>query len=133
LRSLSVRAEKKQTAQEAADSVFLLLADLEESIYHRALALLAWRKRWRPKHVGWADVRDQALHLLYAALVLVPYVIHASWWTAGISGFVLGTIREVWQFYNWDLRIVMLGDRIKDAFFFAVGGVVVHLVITALQ
>ncbi len=124
-----MKPDEKRRAEEAADAVFPMLAELEEPVYHRTLALLAFRKRWRPMRVGLADLLDQLLHLVYAAVVLGPYVIHPSWWTAAIGGFLLGAIREVWQFYNLDLRILMFGERLKDATFFAAGGVVVHFVV----
>jgi hypothetical protein len=86
------------------------------------------QRRWRPKHIGWTNVLDQLLHAVYGAAVFAPLVIWWSWWAAAVSGFLLGAAREVEQFRNWDLRIPMVGDRLQDAVFFAVGAVLLYVV-----
>ena len=108
------------------EQVFQIIGSLEPQQYHEILELVAMRRPWRPKHTGWVNVLDQTLHAAYAVVVFLPVLAWPSYWTAAISGFVLGGIREFEQFRNWDLRIPMILDRLQDAIFFAVGAVILY-------
>lgn len=77
-------------------------------------------------------MKDQALHIVYAAAVFLPLAAWSTVWTAALSGFLLGALREWEQYTGQDLRIPMLLDRLMDATFFAVGAAVVFVVARAL-
>ncbi len=108
------------------EQVFQIIGSLEPQEYHEILELVAMRRPWWPKHTGWVNVLDQTLHAVYAVVVFLPVLVWPSYWTAVISGFILGSIREFEQFRNWDLRIPMILDRLQDACFFAVGAVILY-------
>ncbi|MGH7495246.1 MAG: hypothetical protein ACREOO_22985 [bacterium] len=112
--------------QRLADEVFVVLRDTSPESYHDVLHIVAMRRRFRPPHIGLQNVIDQVLHTAYAAIVFLPVLFWPSYWTAALSGFLLGGIREVEQYKNVDLMILMLRDRIQDAFFFALGAVMVY-------
>jgi hypothetical protein len=112
----------------------LVLAALwgtEEGLYHKVLDAAAMANPWRPRRRGWTNVLDQLLHMLYAAVVLFPFMIWPSYGGAAISGLLLGLIREVEQFHKVDLKIHMPWDRLSDIFFFVVGAVATYHVCTA--
>ena len=109
-----------------ADQVFQIIGTLTPQEFHEILEIVAMRRPWRPKHTGWVNVLDQTLHAVYAVVVFLPVLVWPSYWTAGISGFILGGLREFEQFRNWDLRIPMILDRVQDAFFFAVGALILY-------
>lgn len=112
--------------EKLADEVVGILRDTTPIVYHDVLHIAALRRRFRPRHVGWQNVFDQILHTFYAAIVFLPVLFWPSYWTAALGGFLLGGIREVEQYKNVDLMILMLRDRLQDAFFFALGAVLVY-------
>ena len=121
-----------QNMDQVTDEVEDLLAGLEPAEYHAVLKDLAYRRPWRPAHTGWHNVKDQALHMLYAAAVFLPIIFWPTIWGAALSGFLLGALREWEQYTGQDLRIPMLLDRLMDAAFFAVGAALVFAVASAL-
>lgn len=112
--------------EKLADEVEAILTPLAPADYHAVLTMVGYRRPWRPKHTGWTNVLDQVLHTVYAIIIFFPLVIWPSYWTAALSGLFLGAIREWEQWKNWDFKILMLGDRIQDASFFGVGGVIIY-------
>src|SRR5262245_6001193 len=109
-----------------ADDVVIVLRDTTPQAYHEVLHIVAMRRRFRPPHIGLQNVLDQILHTAYAAVVFLPVLVWPSYWTAAVGGFLLGGIREVEQYKNVDLMLLMLQDRIQDACFFALGAVLVY-------
>lgn len=120
-----------QNLDQVTDEVEDLLADLEPAEYHAVLKDLAYRRPWRPAHTGWHNVKDQALHMLYAAAVFLPIIFWPTIWGAALSGFLLGALREWEQYTGQDLRIPMLLDRLMDAAFFSIGAALVFAVASA--
>jgi hypothetical protein len=120
-----------QNLDQVTDEVEDLLADLEPAEYHAVLKDLAYRRPWRPAHTGWHNVKDQALHMLYAAAVFLPIIFWPTIWGAALSGFLLGALREWEQYTGQDLRIPMLLDRLMDVAFFAVGAALLFAVARA--
>lgn len=112
--------------EKLADEVVGVLRDTSPVIYHDVLHIAALRRRFRPRHIGLQNILDQILHTSYSVVVFLPVLVWPSYWTAALSGFLLGGIREVEQYRNVDLMIVMLLDRLQDAFFFALGAVAVY-------
>lgn len=121
-----------QNLDQVTDEVEDLLADLEPAEYHAVLKDLAYRRPWRPAHTGWHNVKDQALHMLYAAAVFLPLIFWPTIWGAALSGFLLGALREWEQYTGQDLRIPMLLDRLMDAAFFSIGAALVFAVARVL-
>jgi hypothetical protein len=121
-----------QTLDQITDEIEALMAELEPAEYHAVLKDLAYRRPWRPAHTGWRNVKDQALHILYAAVVFLPICFWFTIWGAALSGFLLGALREWEQYTGQDLRIPMLLDRLMDATFFAVGAALVFAVARAI-
>ena len=109
-----------------ADNVVIVLRDTTPETYHEVLHIVAMRRRFRPPHIGLQNVIDQILHTAFSAIVFLPVLFWPSYWTAALGGFLLGGIREVEQYKNVDLMILMLVDRIQDAIFFALGAVLVY-------
>ncbi len=109
-----------------ADAVFGVIKELKPEKYHEVLNIVGFKRPWRPKHTGWVNVQDQLLHMFYAVVIFSPIIVWPSYWTAGISGFLLGGIREWEQYKNWDFKILMFWDRLQDAFFFAVGALILY-------
>jgi len=120
-----------QTPEQIGDDVYALMAEMEPSEYHAVLEELAYRRPWRPAHTGWHNVKDQALHMVYSAVVFLPLVVWPTVWTAALSGFLLGAIREWEQYTGQDLHIPMLPDRLMDASTFAIGAGLVFAVARA--
>jgi len=118
--------------EEIADTVEELVGQLEGPQYHTVLRILALRHPWRPRHTGWVYVLDQILHFAYAVIVFLPLIIWPSWYTAGLGGLLLGTIREWEQWKELDLKIPMIPDRLQDILFFGVGAVVLYFIHDAL-
>lgn len=112
--------------EKLTDEVVDVLRDTTPDVYQEVLHLAALRRRFRPKHVGLQNILDQILHTAYAAVVFLPALFWPSYWAAAVGGFLLGGIREVEQYKNVDLMILMLKDRLQDAFFFALGAVLVY-------
>lgn len=112
--------------EKLADEVVSLLNDTTPAVYQEVLHLAALRRRYRPKHVGLQNIFDQLLHTVYAAVVFFPVLFWPSYWTAAVGGFLLGGIREVEQYKNVDLMILMFKDRFQDALFFAMGAVLIY-------
>ena len=118
-----------KTRNENVDKVLELLKDIEDPEFHKILKAAARRRPWRPKRKGWANVLDQLLHALYGAILLLPILLSFSYWGAAIMGFLAGTIREIEQYFNQDLKIRMIWDRIQDISSFIVGAVVLFYVL----
>ena len=112
--------------EQLADRVSAVLNDTTPAVYQEVLHLAALRRRFRPPHVGLQNVLDQLLHTGFAALVFLPVLLWPSYWAAALGGFLLGGIREVEQYKNVDLMLLMLRDRLQDALFFALGAVLVY-------
>lgn len=112
--------------EKLADEVVNVLRDTTPDVYQEVLHLAALRRRYRPRHVGLQNIIDQVLHAVYAAAVFFPVLFWPSYWTAALGGFLLGGIREVEQYKNVDLMILMLKDRLQDSFFFAIGAVLIY-------
>ena len=123
VRELAVKVKVKK---KLSDTVTDLLDELDPSQYHAVLETVALRHPWRPKHAGWKNVLDQLLHAAYAFLVLAPVVVWPSYWSAAVTGFLLGAIREAEQFGKVDLKILMFWDRLLDVSAFVVGAVVLY-------
>lgn len=113
------------TAEDLADRVTEVLAPVEPAVYHSVLRKVALRRPWRPEHTGWRNVKDQLLHVIYAAGIFLPVVGWPSYGTAALSGFLLGGMREWEQYRGQDLRIPMLRDRLLDVATFTLGAVLV--------
>ena len=112
--------------EKLADDVERALSDTTPATYQQVLQIAALRRRYRPRHMGWQNLLDQVLHTSYSAIVFLPVLFWPSHWTAALGGFLLGGIREVEQYKNVDLMILMLRDRFQDALFFALGAVLVY-------
>ena len=119
-------AAQVKVDEKLADSVIDLLDGLDPADYHEVLEVVAARRPWRPKRTGWTNVFDQLAHVVYGFGVFLAIVAWPSYWTAAISGFLLGASREVEQFTNIDLRILMFWDRLTDAASFGVGVVLLY-------
>jgi hypothetical protein len=112
--------------EKLTDEVVNVLKDTTPDDYHEVLHLAALRRRYRRMHVGLQNIFDQILHAAYAVAVFFPVLFWPSYWTAALGGFLLGGIREVEQYKNVDLMILMIKDRLQDAFFFAVGAALIY-------
>ncbi len=112
--------------EQLTDDVVGVLKDTTPDVYQEVLHLAALRRRYRPRHVGLQNILDQLLHTAYAAAVFFPALFWPSYWTAALGGFLLGGIREVEQYKNVDLMILMIKDRLQDAFFFAIGAALIY-------
>jgi hypothetical protein len=112
--------------EKLADEVVNVLSDTTPAVYQEVLHLAALRRRYRPRRVGLQNILDQLLHAAYAASVFLPVLFWPSHCTAALGGFLLGGIREVEQYKNVDLMILMIKDRLQDAFFFAIGAVLIY-------
>ena len=115
-----------------ADKIEQLLIDLEPKDYHEILKMVGWRNPWRPTRRGCVNVLDQMLHMFYAVLIYAPLLIYPSPFTAAASGFILGGIREYEQWKKYDYKILMLYDRLQDAFFFGVGAMFLYAIVKAV-
>ncbi|HSR42349.1 MAG TPA: hypothetical protein VLL48_09260 [Longimicrobiales bacterium] len=113
------------TAADLTDRVTELLSQAEPSVYHRVLRSVAMRRPWRPEHRGWRNVKDQVLHVVYAAGIFLPVLAWPGYGTAALSGFLLGGLREWEQYRGQDLRILMFWDRLLDVTTFTLGAVLV--------
>lgn len=124
--ALESRDLNKEEKEALADQCQVILANTIPEDYHEILNILGFRRPWRPKHTGWINVLDQFLHALYAAVIFLPVFIWPSYWTAALSGLLMGSLREWEQYKNWDWHILMFWDRLQDASFFAVGAVILY-------
>jgi hypothetical protein len=115
-----------------ADQIEELVGKLDDPSYHTVLRILAWRRPWRPRRVGWINVFDQILHFFYAWTVFLPAWFCPSWYMAGLGGFLLGAIREWEQWKELDLKIPMIWDRLLDALFFSLGAIAIFLLRIAI-
>ncbi len=109
-----------------ADEVGKVLNDTTPAVYQEVLHIAALRRRFRPRHIGLQNIIDQVLHTSYSVVIFLPVLAWPSYWSAALGGFLLGGIREVEQYKNIDLMILMLRDRLQDALFFALGAVLVY-------
>ena len=119
--SRQARERQKNKLEEIRD----ILLDTTPEEYHRILRAAAQARPWRPRRKGWANVLDQFLHAGYSALLLLPVLWLHSYLGAALFGLLAGGIREVEQYFNQDLRIRMLGDRLLDTSAFIVGAILI--------
>jgi hypothetical protein len=119
----------KMDLEKLADDIVKLIDKCTPEEYHEALKIVAFRRPWRPKAAFWENVLYQFLHIVYAFVVFSPVLVWPSYLTAGISGFILGMIREIEQYQRWDLHILMFWDRLQDATFFAVGSLLLYHIV----
>jgi hypothetical protein len=117
-----IEAEKERLA----DDVQGMLGKLELPDYHGILRILSLRRPWRPTRTGLTNMLDQLLHALYAVIIFLPVIVWPSLATAGLSGLLVGAIREWEQWKNQDYQILMFWDRFQDAAFFAVGAMILY-------
>ena len=103
------------------DDVEAMISELGPDKYHQVLRIVGYRRPWRPRRTGWTNVMDQCLHAVYAFIIYMPLILWPSYLTAGLSGLLLGTIREWEQYKNHDYKILMFWDRFQDALFFGLG------------
>jgi len=113
------------TAADLIDRVTEVLSPAEPAVYHRVLRGVAMRRPWRPEHRGWRNVKDQILHVVYAAGIFLPVLAWPGYGTAALSGFLLGGLREWEQYRGQDLRILMFWDRLLDVATFTLGALLV--------
>lgn len=118
--------EARERQKNKLEKIKELLDDTLPEEYHRILSAAAWARPWRPRRKGWANVLDQFLHAAYAAILLLPVLWLQSYLGAVLFGLLAGGIREVEQYFNQDLRIRMLGDRLMDTAAFVVGAVAIY-------
>jgi hypothetical protein len=115
------------TLEKRVDEVCALLQDLDPERYQWVLDKARFRRPWRPPHTGWMNVRDQLLHMIYGAGLLLPIVAFpGSAWGAGLMGLLAGGIREIEQYFNVDLRIEMFWDRVLDTSTFVLGTLLLY-------
>jgi len=122
-------AEKPKVA--LAEKVIKIQTRLSELVnsdqeYHSVLRKVALNKPWRPRPNLIQNIRDQFLHMLYGALLIIPLMLMTSWKGAFLTGLIVGTIREIEQYFNQDLRIKMYLDRVIDILFFALGSALIY-------
>jgi len=118
----------KQSQENLATKVEELLAETSEQEYQEILDIAAFRRPWRPVRRGLINIFDQFLHVSYAFIVFLPVLAWPSLWTAAVGGFLLGVIREVEQYRNQDLHILMFWDRLQDIIFFTIGSMLIYYV-----
>jgi len=114
----------------SVQAVLKLLADYPPEEFHRILKQAARKRPWRPQRHGWANLLDQLLHAIYGAILLLPVLIFPSYLGAALMGFLAGSIREMEQYFNQDLRIRMLGDRILDISSFIIGALLLYHILS---
>lgn len=112
---------KKQTLDKKIDEVYNVIKDLSPRDYQYVLNKAARIRPWRPKRKGWANLLDQMLHAGYGAILVLPVLLIKCFWGAALVGLLAGAIREIEQFYNQDLKIRMIFDRIVDISSFVFG------------
>ncbi len=115
-----------QSIDKSVESVLELLANHSPEEFHQILNKAARKRPWRPRRKGWANLLDQLLHGVYGAILLLPVLIFHSYPGAALMGFLAGSIRETEQYFNQDLRIRMLGDRILDISSFVIGALAIY-------
>lgn len=103
------------------EEVKKLLEDLDPPSYHWVLNEAAHARPWRPKRTGMTNVVDQCLHFLCGALLVLPCVALSAWWWRSLIGLTAGSLREIDQYFNQDLRVKMVLDRLMDTAFFGAG------------
>jgi len=92
--------------------------------YHGLLKKVALKNPWRPRPNFIQNFRDQFLHMIYGAALILPIAIMESTEGAFTTGLIVGLTREIEQYFNQDLRIRMLVDRVIDVLFFGFGAAV---------
>jgi len=121
-----IKIERTPTVDEKLNAVVEIINDAEAPTYHWILNAAAYKRPWRPTRTGLTNVLDQILHAVYGALLLVPVLLLDSYLGAGLMGLLAGGIREVEQYFNQDLRIKMIWDRILDTSAFGVGTLLLY-------
>jgi len=119
-----IKIDRTSAVDEKLNTVLEIINDTDAPTYHWILNTAAYKRPWRYMRTGLANVLDQILHAAYAALLLLPVLGLDSYLGAALSGFLAGAIRETEQYFNQDLRIKMLGDRLLDVSAFVVGALV---------
>lgn len=117
---------EQNVKERLVNEVSNVLNETSPEVYQEVLRLAALRRPYRPPHVGLQNIIDQVSHVAFAVVVFLPLLFWPSYWAAALGGFLLGAIREVEQYKNVDLMLLMLRDRLQDAFFFALGAVLIY-------
>ena len=121
-----IKIERTSAVDEKLNAVLDVINDTDPPTYHWILNAAAYKRPWRPIRTGLTNVLDQFLHAVYGALLLVPVLLFDSYLGAGLMGLLAGGIREIEQYFNQDLRIKMVWDRVVDASAFVVGTLVLY-------
>ncbi len=121
---LETRAARKDKLAELME----LLKDLDPPEFQKVLNMAARQRPWRPTRKGWANILDQCLHAVYGALLLSPVLLLHTWIGAAIMGLLAGGIREVEQYFNQDLKIKMIWDRVLDVSAFVAGAILIFYI-----
>jgi len=121
-----IKIEETPTVDNKLNAVLEIINDADSPTYHWILNAAAYKRPWRPTRTGLINVIDQILHAVYGALLLVPVLLLDSYLGAGLMGLLAGSIREVEQYFNQDLKIKMVWDRVVDASAFVVGTLVLY-------
>lgn len=121
-----VKTENKPALDEKLNAVLQIIDDCDPPTYQWILSTAAYKRPWRPKRTGLTNVLDQILHAAYGALLLLPVLLFHSYLGAGLMGLLAGGIREIEQYFNLDLKIKMVWDRVLDTSFFVIGALIVY-------
>jgi hypothetical protein len=121
-----IKIDRTPTVEEKLNAVLEIINDTDPPTYHWILNAAAYKRPWRPQRTGLTNVLDQFLHAAYGALLLLPVLLLDSYLGAGLMGLLAGGIREIEQYFNQDLRIKMVWDRVLDTSAFVVGAVVLY-------
>lgn len=118
---------KKEEKEQKLNQVLQALQGTTPREYQAILNAAARKRPWRPRRTGWANVLDQLLHAAYGALLLLPVLLFHSFLGAALLGLLAGGIREIEQYFNQDLKIRMVWDRVLDTGAFVLGAVTIFL------
>jgi len=102
-------------------AVLFELSNLKDPDFHAVLDEARMQRPWRPHRTGLVNVTDQLLHAAYGALIVLPVLLLPPVVGAMLAAGILGAIRETEQYFHQDMHILMLGDRVVDVLFFALG------------
>jgi len=121
-----IKITRTPAVDEKLNRVLEIINSTDPPTYHWILNAAAIKRPWRPMRTGLANVLDQFLHAVYGALLLLPVLLLDSYLGAGLMGLLAGGIREAEQYFNQDLRIKMVWDRVLDISAFVVGTLVLY-------
>ena len=122
---------------ELMNKLWSSIKDLKPETRHHLLYALLSKKAFRPMAVGFANFKDQLLHVFYPIIVfgLFSYGLIctdvSAYLFAALAGLLIGLIREAEQFFGKDLRIPMLRDRLLDISMFTLGSLILMFFIQA--